>query len=503
MSNRGNTRRYPRGAWLWGPAVGFVALGALALWQVPAWLLQHWLPASTTTEQAKLLGTAAQIVLLALGGVIAVIGVALSLARHGQALQAAAIDRQRADQDRENEVIRRAEVDGQREFEERREAARQGETAVQRLAEQERELRSRFTVAVDLLSAAVAIKRTAGLYALAALADDWLAAGRAGEVQVCVDVLCGYLRSEAPTDAGERSREREVRRTGFDLIREHLRTPDDDAEVPTWAGVKFILRRAPIWFDVDLSGIVCADTTEVDLSECLLEDDASLSFYLTVVSDTGSISLRAARLSGHSSVRLNRVKVSKGFLECGEILLADYATLVFEQLEVSDGGILGLNWAQVSDQSRVILDGCVVESDGLITGTHIALRGRPLVSFAGATVNAGEVRLGHTTITEDARLSFSGAQVRGAHLILNDLLIAERGVLRLDKTQLSAQSTTLSGTTLRGGSITIGGARLDPKSVSLPNGQWADSPVGALPPESYVKPDRILMKVGAQGASQD
>lgn len=48
------------------------------------------------------------------------------------------------------------------------------------------------------------------------MGDDW-AAGR----QLCVDVLCAYARLPAAAQDGER----EVRRTLFRVIRDHLR-PD-------------------------------------------------------------------------------------------------------------------------------------------------------------------------------------------------------------------------------------------------------------------------------------
>ncbi len=263
-----------------------------------------------------------------------------------------------------------------------------------------------------------------------------------------------------------------------------------------------MLRRAPIWFDVDLSGIVCSGKTEIDLSKCLVEDDATMNFYVATVSNSGLISLNAARLTGHSSVRFAQATVSGGFLEFSEVVLEDFSTLVFDQVEVLDGGILGLHWAQFSGRSRVTLDGCVVESGGSVAGRQMALRGHAVVSLAGATVDAGEVRFEQTSITEDACLALVGAQVRSAELTLNDLVIADRGRLRLDKTRLSGDSTTLKGTTLRGGAITIGGARLEPASVSLPNGRWADTPATTLPLASTVQPDRIVIVVDPPGSAE-
>lgn len=68
----------------------FVAIGATAVATVPGWLLGNWFPEVTDFERNELVGVAAQIVLFVLGGVIAIIGGAVSISRHGQELVASA-----------------------------------------------------------------------------------------------------------------------------------------------------------------------------------------------------------------------------------------------------------------------------------------------------------------------------------------------------------------------------------------------------------------------------
>jgi uncharacterized protein YjbI with pentapeptide repeats len=90
---------------------------------------------------------------------------------------------------------------------------------------------ARYTTAADQLGHERAAVRLAGVYAMARLADDW------GEQrQVCIDVLCAYLRMPYETDiASEKYREgeREVRSTIIRIIRDHLQ----DQNVPTtWCG---------------------------------------------------------------------------------------------------------------------------------------------------------------------------------------------------------------------------------------------------------------------------
>ncbi|MFE2473125.1 pentapeptide repeat-containing protein [Streptomyces mirabilis] len=66
--------------------------------------------------------------------------------------------------------------------------------------------------------------RLAGVYALTRLADDWTE-----QRQVCIDVLCAYLRmpyEPDPTAPGHKEGEREVRQTIIRVIRGHLQEPD-------------------------------------------------------------------------------------------------------------------------------------------------------------------------------------------------------------------------------------------------------------------------------------
>nr|WP_143545500.1 pentapeptide repeat-containing protein [Rhodococcus sp. 15-1154-1] len=100
-------------------------------------------------------------------------------------------------------------------------------------------LRERYTAATEQLGASSFAVRLAGLYAIAALADDWRNAGNTAEQQVCVDVICGYLRTPTipmkdvlSADGEERfgedfkagaAAEHEVRRTAVRIIAERTR----------------------------------------------------------------------------------------------------------------------------------------------------------------------------------------------------------------------------------------------------------------------------------------
>ena len=98
-------------------------------------------------------------------------------------------------------------------------------------------LNARFATAADKLGSEAPAVRLAGVYAMAALADDW-----PENRQTCVDVLCGYLRMPYEPDQGEETPEperlafrasREVRHTVIRVITAHLK---DDATV-SWQGI--------------------------------------------------------------------------------------------------------------------------------------------------------------------------------------------------------------------------------------------------------------------------
>ncbi len=128
----------------------------------------------------------------------------------------------------------------------------------QRLAESdahradEQQLAERFTTAAEQLGHDQAAVRLAGVYAMARLADDWIE-----QRQVCVDVLCAYLRmpyepypepasatseGESPrsTPAAYKEGEREVRHSIIRTIRSHLQPQASTS----WSACNFDFTRA-------------------------------------------------------------------------------------------------------------------------------------------------------------------------------------------------------------------------------------------------------------------
>ncbi|MFC8314194.1 pentapeptide repeat-containing protein [Gordonia sp. NPDC057258] len=101
---------------------------------------------------------------------------------------------------------------------------RAAETDRQHEAETERALRQRYTTAVEQLANSTNTISQAGVYAIAALADDWLTINKTGDAQTCVNLLCSYLRT-TPSDVDPTTPlpDQPVRDTILSTITAHLR----------------------------------------------------------------------------------------------------------------------------------------------------------------------------------------------------------------------------------------------------------------------------------------
>jgi uncharacterized protein YjbI with pentapeptide repeats len=121
----------------------------------------------------------------------------------------------------------------------------------QRTFDTEKELRARFVTAAGLLTGDRPVSRTAGAYAMAALADEWGRSENHTERQVYIDILCAYLRSPWNLQTEESDEEALVRSNIISIIADHLRP----TATVNWQQATFNLARAQIAFDSDLSGI--------------------------------------------------------------------------------------------------------------------------------------------------------------------------------------------------------------------------------------------------------
>lgn len=104
-------------------------------------------------------------------------------------------------------------------------------------------LNLRFTSASDQLGSQSAAVRLAGAYAMASLADDWIE-----QRQMCVNVICAYLRME---NEGNDASETRVREAITSIIRERTQA----GRTQSWSAL-----------DYDMTG---AHLHNLDFSECL------------------------------------------------------------------------------------------------------------------------------------------------------------------------------------------------------------------------------------------
>lgn len=368
----------------------FVLISLAALLWIPQLLLDNWL-AHVTVDAATVrlsVSNAAQVVLFSLGGLIALVGVSLSLSRHGLELETAKLDR----------VKEQRRVD---------------ELGQQRRIDTERELRDRFTQAVALLSDPdKATTRQAGVYALGALADDWINHGRLDEHQVCIDVLCGYVRSQwDPEDQKHAPDERRIRETIFALIGDHLRP---DMGRPSWDGATFDLRGALIDYEVTLR-MITSSAAQFNFREALIHRNARIQF-------------SASHLSG---------------------------------------GVVDFTGVQLFGGQISFLE--TVFSGANVTFAYANLAGGR-VNFAGAVLTAHNISFRMATV-EGALLSLRGAHFSGGTVDLDRVSVAG-GEVAMDDAPLSSGDISTFALRLTDGMVKVGSRRfttLDPNDpLGLP-----------------------------------
>lgn len=468
-----STRGYPRPLIIWVLVLVFVVLGAILVFVAPERILQNWLPTAAADERAKLLGTAAQIVLFTLGGAIAVVGVALSLSRHRQEIQTSALEREK-------------------------EKRRRQELANQLRLDAERELRTRFVTAVELLAASDSpTRRTAAFYSLSAIADEWDVLGRDDEVQVCVDVICGYLRSATSYQTDEDRRlEIEVRTTAARIVRAHL----IESARNSWSDRVIDLSGILLDYLLDLAGAVISangnlslarvnvtDEGVLALDELKLEGDALASLSDVVVEHGGQLSLSGAKAESSATLRAVGAEVrTGGAITIASLEAIDSATVSFDGLSVLDTGRFYATGVKVSGSARVTFDNGAIASDGILNleGVHVSTSGR--LSLDPIEIGAsGAVSLSGARVQDDGRISVASTVdgVRGV-LSVEDVVVRDAGRMYIDARTSTGQGSVLVGTNdvEPGSRLMVNGETPSPSGFLLRTKRDATA-AGGTPPE--------------------
>ena len=257
----------------------------------------------------------------------------------------------------------------------------QGKQLDRTLAEQRtRTMNERFATAADQLGSDKPPIRLAGVYAMAGLADDW-----EENRQICVDVLCAYLRMPYEPDPGQDAPEpqrlafqaiREVRHTVIRVITVHLRKDMDAAK--SWQGLNF-----------DFTGVVFdgGDFTEAHFS-------GGTVFFSGAQFSGDAVDFTGAQFSG-GKIYFNRSQVSDGML--------DFTSTQFSGSEIY------FNAAQFSGRMVSFIKAQFSGSEIYFAGTQFSVG---LNSFSEAHFSGGEVDFGLAQFS-GGEVSFGGAQFSG------------------------------------------------------------------------------------------
>jgi uncharacterized protein YjbI with pentapeptide repeats len=304
----------------------------------------------------------------------------------------------------------------------------QHEGQADRNLQEQEALTHRFASASEQLGHDAAAVRLAGMSALARLADEWKT-GR----QMCIDVLCAYLRMPYEPQKAP-SGEKEVRLTAARSIAERLRNR-------TWEG-----------FDFDLTGALFDGHVSFDeasfsrgrFSFSRAQFSADVSFYKAQFS-AGGVSFLGAQFSA-GQVSFDHAQFSGG-------------NIWFNKSQFSGGGV-SFSGAEFSG-GDVLFSGAQF-SAGQVSFDHAQFSGGK-VWFSGAEFSGGNVL-------------FLGAQFSGGDVWFNKAHFSA-GKVWFSPAEFSGGNVWFSGATFSGGSVWFSGAKFSGGKVWFSGAQFSGGKV--------------------------
>ncbi|MFD8440411.1 pentapeptide repeat-containing protein [Streptomyces microflavus] len=275
------------------------------------------------------------------------------------------------------------------------------------------QLTERYAKAAEQLGHEQAAVRLAGVYAMARLADDW-----PEQRQVCVDVLCAYLRmpyETDPADAEYRHGEREVRLTIIRTIRNHLQDPTTGT---TWCGLDLDFTGAT--FDGGSFSGATFSGSEVSFSGATFSGDqvsfGGATFSGSVVDFSGAtfsgrrLSFSGATFSG-GHVSFHAATFSGGRVDFSGAEFSG-GWVDFSGAEFSGGQILFF--------SAKFSDGYIHFTASIFSGAYIhftaSMFSGSQVDFGGTTFSGGHVSFSSSTYTSGT-VSFEDSHVEASATI--------------------------------------------------------------------------------------
>lgn len=305
--------------------------------------------------------------------------------------------------------------------------------------------------------------RMAGVHAIASLADDW-----ADERQMCIDVLCAYLKLPYDPESSPAG-EREVRFVVLSVIASRLTEKPD----VSWHGCRFDLRTAT--FDGgDMSGMTLAESTldftgatfcgnGINLSETKLEG-GSLVFSNVIV--RGAMNFEGLKMSS-GLISFHGANFSEGQASFSGALLMRSSRLDFTNVKLKSGAI---DFSRL----RIGVDGRF-DSDG----------SNPEILFESANLHGGSVSFEYGE-TFDARspdkdlptfsqvlegrhdapsvISFRQASVAGSVVSFRSFVLPV-GLVDFCSVEINAGQLDFREALLCGGKISFDGALLKDSGV--------------------------------------
>ncbi|MFF2811792.1 pentapeptide repeat-containing protein [Streptomyces sp. NPDC058000] len=303
------------------------------------------------------------------------------------------------------------------------------------------QLADRYTTAAEQLGHEKAAVRLAGVYALARLADDWKE-----QRQVCVDVLCAYVRmpyQSNPRLPGYKEGELEVRQTIIRVIREHLQQP---GEAASWSNCSF-----------DFTG---ASFDGGDLSHSHFHGDVSFS----------GATFSSRLLSFH------RATFSSGRVS-------------FESATFS-GGRVSFESATFSD-SRMSFDSATFSHGTVSFGPTTFSNCR--LYFVDARFSGGTVPFESATFS-GGRVYFESATFSGGKVSFQPAKFSD-GTVAFDRAEFSGGRVSFESATFAGGTVSFGSASFSGGTVSFESAKFSNGTVDLHSVTSWAEPPLFDVEV--------
>jgi uncharacterized protein YjbI with pentapeptide repeats len=291
----------------------------------------------------------------------------------------------------------------------------------------------RYTTIAEQLSSEHETVRLAGVYALAALADEWQRAGELGQRDVAIKLLCAYLRAKPRKNGGDKSTplsDSEVRKAIVLMIQTHT----DKTVEPRWEGSLIDLSGA------DLSGanfsgtdLTAANFSRANLSGANLLE-ANLSSAQFPEAQLSKATLTYADLS-HAS--LWRSDLSGAYLTESTMSWADMSGADLSGATLTQANLWKVNIWEADLSGAFMWDADLTEAD--LSGSNLSEAKMMGVKLQKANLSdvkliGAELSMAELISANLSRANLSGTNLEGADLYKADMTGVDRTMVDLTRT---------------------------------------------------------------------